>query len=170
MARPQASTDYSPFSQTYISLAQGDSVPEIMTAYAGDLHEFYTGLPESKAGYAYAPGKWTIKDVLQHAIDSERVFTYRLLRIARGDSTPLPGFDEKLFAAHVDTARRSLDSLKEEFSFVRRSTDLLLASLNEEELQRRGTASDHPVTANALAFIIYGHLLHHKRILEERYL
>ncbi len=170
MARPSTPADYLPFSQTYIDLTAGNSVPEIMQAHTTALHAFYTGIPEYKADYAYAPGKWTVKDVLQHVIDAERIFSYRILRISRGDTTALPGFDENQFAAQVDTTGRSLASLKDEFAAVRHSSDLLLASLNEAQLQRRGTASGHTATANAFAFILFGHLLHHQRILEERYL
>lgn len=169
MPRP-AVGDYAPHFETYIQLVQEDQVPSIIEKYAPSIAAFYNSLPESKADYAYSNGKWTIKQVLQHVIDAERVFAYRLMRIARNDQTPLPGFDENAFARNARVAERSLQSLKDELQAVRTSTEYLLRSLNEEELQHKGTASGYPITANTFAFIIYGHLLHHQRILTERYL
>lgn len=107
--------------------------------------------------------------MLQHVIDAERVFSYRAMRISRNDSTPLPGFDENEYAKYSGASARSLSSLKEELAAVRNATDLLLQSFTEEQLAIKGTASNQPVTVNALAYIIYGHLIHHKNILEERY-
>jgi uncharacterized damage-inducible protein DinB len=169
MARPIPSRDYAPYQDNYISLAAGETAQEALTNHAKDLLAFYTSLPEEKADYAYAAGKWTIKDVLQHVIDSERIFSYRVLRIARHDETPLPGFEEKDYAATANASKRTLDSLKEEFKLLRASTDALILSLSEEQLQRRGTTSGISVAANTYAFIIYGHLLHHKHVIEERY-
>ncbi|HXL55208.1 MAG TPA: DinB family protein [Chitinophagaceae bacterium] len=169
MARP-APQDSSEFYHGYIDHAKGNSVAEVMANHSVQLKEFYNNLPEEKADYAYASGKWTIKEVLQHVIDAERVFSYRALRFARKDSTPLPSFDENSFAQNSNAANRTLRSLKGEFNAVRNSTDLMIASFNEEQLNARGIASNKSITVNALTFIIYGHLLHHKAILEERYL
>ena len=169
MARPQA-IDFPPYFARYISQVKPDSVLEAIHTYSKVLNDFYTGLPEAKADYRYAPGKWTIKELLQHIIDAERIFSYRLLRIARKDQTPLPGFDEDSYAANSLACERSFTEIKEEFLAVRKSTDLLLVSLNEEQLSQKGVASNLPVTANAIAFILFGHMLHHKAILEERYL
>lgn len=169
MARPIPYKDYTEYQDNYISLAVGDTAQKALANHAKDLLAFYTSLPEEKADYSYAPGKWTIKDVLQHVIDAERIFAYRVLRIARHDETPLPGFEENDYAATANASKRTLDSLKEEFKAVRASTDALILSLSEEQLQRRGTASGLPVSANTYAYIVYGHLLHHKRITEERY-
>jgi len=169
MARP-APQDAAEFYHGYINHAKGSSVAEVMTNHAADLKKFYDNLPEEKADYAYAEGKWTIKELLQHIIDAERVFAYRALRFARKDTTPLSGFDENAYARHSNAAERSLQSLKDEFNTVRTSTDLMLSSFNEDQLNASGTASNKYITVNALAFIIYGHLLHHKAIIEERYL
>lgn len=169
MPRPQSSEFPSYFAR-YISQVATDSVAEAVQRYAAVLNDFYTSLPEEKADYRYAEGKWTIKELLQHVIDAERIFAYRILRISRKDTTPLASFDEDSYVQNAQADKRSLASLKEEFLAVRRSSDLLLASLSEEQLAEQGTASNLPVTANAIGFILFGHLLHHKAVLEERYL
>ncbi|RXK86694.1 DinB family protein [Filimonas effusa] len=169
MSRPAAG-EYAPHFDPYIQLVQEDNIPAIIEKYTPLIAAFYNSLPEDKANHAYSDGKWTVKEVIQHIIDAERIFAYRLLRIARNDKTPLPGFDENAFARNARVTGRSLQSLKDELQAVRTSTGFLLRSLNEEELQHKGTASGYPITANTFAFIIYGHLLHHQRILTERYL
>jgi uncharacterized damage-inducible protein DinB len=169
MPRP-ATGEYAPNFERYLNLVKGDSIPAISQTYTASIAAFYNSLPEDKADYAYSAGKWTIKDVLQHVIDAERVFSYRLLRIARNDKTPLPGFDENAFASNVNTADRTLQSLKDEFNAVRAASEYLLHSLNETQLQYKGTSSGYPTTANVFAFVIYGHLLHHQQIIHERYL
>jgi hypothetical protein len=169
MPRP-ATTDSAPFYHQYIGLVKGDNVQAIIAENSQPIKEFYNNLPESKADYAYAEGKWIVKEVLQHLIDGERIFSYRALRFARKDPTPLTSFDENSYAENSMANKRTLESLKEEFSSLRISTDLLLKSFNDEQLASSGTASNHHITVNAIAFIIYGHLLHHKNILEERYL
>jgi uncharacterized damage-inducible protein DinB len=169
MARPNEK-DFAPYFSRYISKADGMSLREAMANHSAALLSFYTGLQEAKAGYAYAPGKWTIKEVLQHVIDAERIFAYRILRIARKDKTPLPSFDENSYAENSLANNRSFDSLKEEFAAVRKSTDLLIASLSDEQLAEEGISSGFPVTANAFGFILFGHLLHHQQVIVERYL
>ena len=168
MARPLTG-DAMPYFEKYINFVQGNSIAEAMENHSTELNKFYNDLPESKADYAYAEGKWTIKEMLQHLMDAERIFTYRLLRISRADTTPLPGFEENEYAVAARANDRSLQSLKEEFTALRISTDLLLKSLTEEQLNRKGTTNNNPITANAIAFIMYGHLLHHQNILIERY-
>ena len=169
MSRPQ-SNDYAAYYARYIDKVKADSLQQAIQTYSGEMLNFYNSLPEAKADYRYAEGKWTIKELFLHVIDADRIFAYRALRIARNDQTPLPGFDENAYVPQSFAGERSLWSLKDEFTAVRRATDLLLLSFNEEQLARQGTASNQPVTVNALGFIIYGHLLHHKSILEERYL
>ncbi len=168
MARPQPN-ESATFYHKYIALAQGNSIQEIVENHAFDLQEFYNSLPDEKADYAYDENKWTIKQVLQHLTDAERVFIYRALRISRNDKTPLSSFDENVYVENGFAAERSLSSLKQEFNAVRAATDMFLLSLNDEQVNRAGTASNNPVTVNALAYIIYGHLLHHKNILKDRY-
>ncbi|TAE17126.1 MAG: DinB family protein [Bacteroidetes bacterium] len=162
--------EYAPYFQKYIDLVDAQSSAELIIQHSQGLIQFYSSLPEAKADYAYAEGKWTVKEVLQHVIDTERIFSYRLLRVVRGDQTALPGFDENSYATHAQANARSLESLKDEFAVVRHSTDALLASLTPQQLQRTGNASNHVVSGTALAFMVFGHALHHKNILEERYL
>lgn len=169
MARPQAS-EFPPYFSRYIARVEADSVAAAVARYAASMHDFYTQLPEEKADYRYAEGKWTMKELLQHVIDAERIFSYRVLRIARKDKTPLASFDEDSYVLSSNAHARTFASLKEEFQAVRKATDLLLLSLSEEQLAEQGIASDLPVTANAIGFILFGHLLHHKAVLEERYL
>jgi uncharacterized damage-inducible protein DinB len=168
MARPHQN-ECAPFYHKYIALAEGDSISGIINNHAFDLQEFFFNLPDDKADYAYAKDKWTIKQVLQHLTDAERVFAYRALRISRGDETPLASFDENTYVENGFATERTLSSLKQEFNAVRAATDMFLLSLNDTQVKRFGTASNNPVSVNALAFIIYGHLLHHKNILKERY-
>jgi uncharacterized damage-inducible protein DinB len=127
-------------------------------------------IPESKALYRYAPAKWSIKEVLGHLADSERVFAYRALRFARGDTTPLPGFDEQVYAPAGRFDERSVADLGAELGAVRRATIALFGGLDEEALARRGTANGTEVSVRALAYIIAGHELHHLTVLRERYL
>ena len=168
MARPSTG-DFAPYYQKYIDLAKGNSVEEIINNHNKEVADFYNNLPEEKSHYAYADDKWTVNDVIQHVIDAERVFSYRALRISRKDETPLPGFEENNYAKNAGAANRSMSSLKEEFAALRTATDLLLQSFTAEQLGQRGTASNNTVTVNAIAFIMFGHLLHHKNILQERY-
>jgi uncharacterized damage-inducible protein DinB len=168
MPKPQAGT-YPAYFQKYIGLVETDSVAEAIDKYGLLLISFFEGVPEDKAEYRYAEGKWSVKEVLQHLMDTERIFGYRALSIARGDKTPLPGFDENNYARVSKADGRSLAGLIEELKAVRRSTDLLLKSFTEEQLQQTGITNGHPNTVNAIGFIVFGHLLHHKKILEERY-
>ncbi len=169
MARPTAS-EFPPYFSRYIAKVEADNVTAAVARYAASMNVFYTQIPEDKADYRYAEGKWTIKELLQHIIDAERIFAYRILRISRKDKTPLASFDEDSYALNSGANARTLSSLKEEFQAVRKTTDLLLLSLTEEQLAEQGIASDLPVTANAIGFILFGHLLHHKAVIEERYL
>lgn len=168
MAKPQPN-ESAPFYHKYISLVQGDSVSEIVDKYAFDLQEFYNSIPDEKADFAYADDKWTVKQVLQHVADAERVFAYRMLRISRNDKTPLAAFDENAFVQNGFADQRSLSSLKQEFNSVRAATDIFLLALNDEQVKSTGIASNNTISVNALAYIIYGHLLHHRNILRNRY-
>lgn len=168
MPRPTAAD--AGFGQHYIALAQGDSAKEIIAKHAVDILQFYTNLPHDKKDFAYAEGKWTIIEVLQHVIDAERVFSYRAMRFARKDTTPLPGFEENDYAANSQASSRDFDEVKEEFAALRKATDIFATTLSEEQLQSGGQSNNRYITANGLVFIIYGHLLHHMNIIKERYL
>ncbi|MFZ6023030.1 MAG: DinB family protein [Bacteroidota bacterium] len=169
MSKPQTG-DFPAYFQGYIGKVEAESAAKLPEQYGKILESFYTGLPEAKADYAYAPGKWTLKDLLQHIVDTERIMSYRLLRIARKDETALASFDENSYAENAMATNRSFAAIKEEFLAVRKSTDLLLQSLQPAQLSHAGTASGNRMTANALAYIIFGHMLHHKSVIEERYL
>jgi hypothetical protein len=169
MCRPSEG-DFGDFYRHYISLTKGNNPAELIAHHAEELALFFGQLPESLSNYAYAPGKWTVNQVLQHLIDTERIFTYRLVWIARGDERALPGFDENQFAAAAPASHLKLKDLVEEFLLLRKSTDLLLKGLMPEQLAKKGEASGCPLTANAQCFILFGHNLHHIQVLKERYL
>ena len=158
------------FYHNYINLVKEDGLAEAFDTQSASFIRFLETIPPDKYDYRYAEGKWTIKEVLQHIIDAERIFSYRALRFARKDSTPLPGFDENLFAANSKSATRSWDKLIEEFKVVRRSSQLLFNSFDEEQLQSDGISSGSPSYVLAIGFIIIGHAMHHKKIIKERYL
>ena len=126
------------------------------------LNSFLEAIPEEKADYAYADGKWTVKQLLQHVIDAERIFGYRALSLSRGEQQPLPGFDENGYGDHATARDRSLSSLASEFRNLRHSTIDLFASFNDQQLNELGVSSNHPTRANSLGFIILGHWKHHE--------
>ena len=134
------------------------------------LIKFVQNIPLDKFDYRYAEGKWTIKEILQHLIDAERIFAYRALRFARNDKTPLPGFDENDYVAEAHADKRSIQELLTELAVVRQATQSLFKSFSQEELLRKGIASNNPVSVRALGFVIIGHQNHHERIFQERYL
>lgn len=123
----------------------------------------------SLGNMVYAPGKWTIKDILQHIIDTERIFAYRALRISRSDKTPLPGFDENAYAEHTSASERGIDDLLLEFTTIRTSTILLFKSFTNDMLLNEGTASNNPISPLAIGFATVGHVMHHMSVLKERY-
>ncbi len=132
--------------------------------------KFVQNLPMDKFDYRYAEGKWTIKDIIQHLIDAERVFAYRALRFARRDQTPLPGFEEDDYVVAAQGTKRGLQDLLTEFLIVRQSTLALFKTFDQETLVQAGTASGRLMSVRALGFVIIGHQNHHMRVFEERYL
>ncbi|WP_162128363.1 DinB family protein [Flavobacterium phycosphaerae] len=132
--------------------------------------KFVQNIPMDKFDYRYAEGKWTIKDIILHLIDAERIFVYRALRFARNDKTALPSFDENDYVDEANANKRSLQDLLTELLIVRQGTLALFKSFSEEELMRKGTASNNPMSVRALGFTIIGHQNHHQRIFQERYL
>jgi uncharacterized damage-inducible protein DinB len=169
MARP-SSDEHNPYYSKYIALVPDDNL-SIAGILADQHHDTVDALrkAKSKGDYAYAPDKWTVKEVVGHISDSERVFAYRALRFARGDETALPGFDQDTFMAGSNFRSRTMDDLLEELWSVRAATLSLAKSLPEAALSKRGTASGSPVTVRALLYIIAGHERHHMGILKERY-
>jgi len=168
MPRPTP-PDYAPFYHTYISKVDGESLHAALNQYSRTSLSFWQNIPDHKGDFAYAPGKWTIKQVLNHLCDAERIFAYRALRIARTDETPLPGFDENDYAYAAQTSQRTLKELVHEFQSVRSATLSLFNSFGETELSRFGTTNGARVCVNAIGFIIIGHGLHHETVVKERY-
>lgn len=154
----------------YINFVDADSVTEAIDRYSGNIQQFFRNIPTDKVDYRYAEGKWSIKELLQHIIDAERIFAYRALRIARKDKTPLPGFNEGAYAEESNASARSWQSLLEEFEAVRKSTDLLLQSFTADQLQQSGITNEYYNTTIAISYVVFGHILHHINILKERYL
>jgi uncharacterized damage-inducible protein DinB len=163
--------EYSPYTITYINhLPDDGEVLKHLTAGLGAMQELVAPLSEAQLLHRYAPGKWSIKEVLVHIIDAERIFAYRALRIGRNDTTPLPGFEENDYAAESYADDRSIDSIMKEYELVRRSTILLFDSLPAETATRSTIINNHTTSLRALPYIIAGHELHHIAILRERYL
>lgn len=163
-------TEYSVFLATYIKVLNDVELMEDLEISLHQFIKFVQNIPMDKFDYRYAEGKWTIKDIIQHLIDSERVFSYRAMRISRNDATPLPGYDENNFAENTNANARSIQDLLAELSAVRFSTIFLFKSLTEDQLMRIGTVSDNLVSVRALGFVIIGHQKHHQQVFEEKYL
>ncbi len=163
--------EYATFYATYINQVSSEyTLVEEFEISVHRLIKFVQNIPLDKFDYRYADGKWTIKDILQHLIDAERIFAYRALRFARNDQTPLPGFDENDYVDEANANSRSIKELLTELAVVRQATLSLFKSFSNEELLRKGIASNNPMSVRALGFVIIGHQNHHQRVFEERYL
>ena len=162
--------EYSEFYAPYVQTLNDVNLIEELEISVHRLIKFVQNIPMDKFDYRYQPGKWTIKDILQHLIDSERVFAYRALRFARNDQSELPGFEENTYADEAAGYLRSIQQLLTELAVVRQSTLYLFKTFNEKELLRSGIASGRSMSVRALGYIIIGHQNHHQRIFEERYL
>lgn len=162
--------EYSKFNVTYIQPLENVNLIEELEICLHDFIRFVQNIPMDKFDYRYADGKWTIKDIIQHIIDAERILSYRALRISRNDQTPLPGFEENSYVEHTNANARSIQQLLTEMAAVRQSTLLLFKSFTQEQLQLIGTASDNPISVRAIGFIMIGHQKHHQTIFKERYL
>ena len=161
-------SEYAPFYAGYIQTLDNVKLIEEMEICLHDFIKFVQNISMDKFDYRYAEGKWTIKDIIQHLIDAERVFSYRAMRISRNDMTPLPGFEENDYVDNANGNTRSLQELLTEMAVVRQSTLSLFKSFSEEQLLRIGTASNSKVSVRAIGFIIIGHQKHHQRIFKER--
>jgi hypothetical protein len=169
-SRPRTG-EYAPAFAGYVAqIANDEDVLAVLAAQLDDVRARLGPVPASRGDFRYAPGKWTLKDVVGHLSDTERVFAYRALRIGRGDPTPLPGFDDQAWVAEAGSDSRTLADLLEEWSLVRRATLSLFRHLPPEAWERRGTAGDNPVGVRALAYVIAGHTRHHLKVVEARYL
>ena len=162
--------EYAPYYHTYVGkVPDGDILTNFRHVHH-ETQELIDNLPEEKGDYRYAEGKWTVKEVLMHLIDTEQVMAYRALRIAREDKTPIPGFDQDLFAKSVDVSERTLESLAEQFATTRDMTHAMFRHFSPEAFERMGTASDNAISVRGLAYIIIGHEIHHRKVLIEKYL
>ncbi|MFZ1082033.1 MAG: DinB family protein [Candidatus Kryptoniota bacterium] len=170
ISKPQPG-EYDPYAIMYIKLLPDDGLVLKHLQENGEaIKEFFLSIPKEKLEYRYAPDKWTIKEILLHMIDDERIYTYRALRFARADTTPLPGFDQEPYAANSGANERTIEDLVEEFQTVRKATLSFFTYLPEEALIRGGKANEHHVTVRALLYQLAGHELHHKNVIKEKYL
>ena len=167
--RPQT-VEYAPFYEGYIALVPEGDLLSTLESAVQDWKRLLGPLTETQGNFRYEPSKWSIKEVVGHVVDTERIFAYRVLRIARGDQTPLSGFEQDDYVREGYFPERTLADLLEEFRAVRLATTLLLRSLPDQAWRRRGNANQKEVTVTAMAFIIAGHERHHRAILEQRYL
>ena len=169
MTKPEKA-EYDTYYEKYISLVDENGLLQSLAAQPGELSELFNGVADEKGSYAYDAGKWTIKEVLSHLIDGERMFAYRALRISRGDTTPIEGFEQDGYIENAHAERRSIAELIGEFRLLREANLLQLNNLDDKDWLRMGTASGLPVSVRALAYIMAGHVSHHVAILRNRYL
>lgn len=162
--------EYAPFYENYIKSLGNVNLIEILNLSLEEILNIFKNLPPEKLVYRYAEGKWTIKELIQHIIDSERVFNYRALRFSRNDATDLQGFDEDWYVANSNGNDRNFDDLLEEFINIRKSSISLFKSFTDEMLVMNGTANGSDMTVRALGFIIAGHQMHHLKVIKEKYL
>ncbi|HEU4860706.1 MAG TPA: DinB family protein [Chitinophagaceae bacterium] len=158
------------FFHGYISKVKEDDLMSALANSTSELFILLKSIPVEKHDYRYADRKWTVKEVVQHMIDGERVFTYRALRFARKDDTPLPGFDENLFAQTAKADKRNWNDLIDEFRALRKASEAMFASFDNEQLEAAGVASESPIYVLGIGFVVAGHVNHHCQIIKERYL
>lgn len=168
--RDLTKAEYGAFYEGYIHVLGDVHLLEEMRDRGEAFADLLDTLTDDRLGYRYAPGKWSIAELIVHIADAERVFQYRALRLGRGDATPLPGYDQDVFVNGTDVSGRSLESLKREFLSVREASLTLFENFSEKELCLMGMASGSKVSVRALGFMISGHQKHHEQILKERYL
>lgn len=167
ISRPDPS-EFAPFYAGYVGKVPESGPAPLLEQQIGDLEKLRS-LPEDKANYAYADGKWTVKELIGHVADAERVFSYRLTRIARGDTTPLAGFDENAWARTAPHGRRPMTAVVDEMIAVRRATLALIDSLDETAVSNVGLANNNSVSGRAICWIIAGHTQHHLDVVREKY-
>lgn len=169
MNRPEKN-EYAEYYETYVSLVGETDVVSAMQNQIDELNELFSQISDEKGLYAYAEGKWTIKELLGHLIDGERVFAYRAFRFSRADKTPLPGFDQTPYIENANYNSIKITDLLSELILLRKSNILLFSNLSDEAWSRTGIASDNEISVRALVYILVGHIRHHLNILKERYL
>jgi hypothetical protein len=169
MAKPSPAT-YPIYAQRYIGLVPEDDLADAFNKQTPIIRSFLSSISEEKSHFSYAPEKWTLKEVLQHIIDAERIFSYRALCFARQEKASLPGFEENDYAVNSNANHRTWQSLANEFLIVRQSSHLLFNSFTEQMLDFAGTANNNPQTVASIGFLTLGHFYHHKKVVDERYL
>ena len=169
MAKPESS-EYAAYFGRYIGEAPDGDILDLLKEQRGAFAGFLATIGEERAGFRYEPGKWSVKEVVGHVVDTERIFGCRALAIARGEQTPLPSFEQDEYVAQADFDSRTLASLADEFEGLRRSHIELFGSFGDGAWTRRGVASGNEVTVRAIAWILAGHLIHHESVIRERYL
>jgi hypothetical protein len=162
--------EYVPYQMQYIKLVSEHNIVKGLKDQKLEMIHFFTSIPVSKQEFSYEEGKWTVKDLLLHLIDAERIFAYRALRIVRNDATALPGFDENDYVVAAHANQRAYESLLEEYRIVRDATICLFSTFSEADVLKLGTASNASVSVRGIGYCILGHELHHKQIIKERYL
>lgn len=162
--------EFAPFYAGYIARVPDNDIVATLESQISESCTFLRSLPESVGDHRYAPGKWSIRQVIGHMADAERVFAYRALRFSRADETPVEGFDENSYVANASFDRRSLDDLTGEFEHIRKASVHMFGSLDEAAMAKRGVANGLEISVRALAFILAGHETHHVEILRARYL
>ncbi len=162
--------EYAPYYAPYVARVPDGDVLALLDAQPGEVRALLGGLSDERAGFRYAPDKWSVREVVGHVADAERIFAYRALRIARGDGTPLPGFEQNPYVAASGADARPLAELVAEFAAVRAASAALFHSLTPDAFTRMGTASGYAVSVRALLHIVIGHAEHHLAVLRERYL
>jgi hypothetical protein len=168
VGRPEPG-EYAPYYDRYISLISGSDILTTLDSERRKTMLLLSGRDEDDGNFRYAPEKWTAKEVVGHVCDTERIFAYRALRIARGDRTPIEGYEQDDYVRNGPWGRLALADVIEDYIAVRRATLTLLRNLDEAAWMRRGTANKNEVSVRAIAYVIAGHELHHRRILEEKY-
>jgi hypothetical protein len=169
MIQPPIPGTFAAYHEAYISKVSGRDPLRLLESQVLDFKVLLSEVPDEKEDFRYADGKWSVKEVVGHMIDTERVMAYRAMCVARGEKQPLPGFEENDYVAVANFGRRSLYDLGHEFGFVREATISLFKSFSAEDLDRVGTANNKPVSPRALLYIIAGHHIHHEAVLRERY-
>ena len=169
ISKPQPG-EYAPWSAGYIAKVPNGPILEILEYLRDSTYSFFSRMTAEQADYAYAEGKWTIKEVLAHMIDAERVFSFRAFCFSRGEQQPLPGFSQDDYIRHANIETRTIKDLAGEFKAVRESTLYVFNSLTDEQAKMIGTASDHPMSVRALVYMTAGHELYHLDMLKERYI
>lgn len=168
MNRPETS-EYDAYYERYVSQVADEEIIPVLERQPAELRSMFSNVGEDRGNYAYAEGKWTLKEVLSHLIDGERMFAYRVLRISRGDETPIEGFEQDGYIENSNANNRPFAELLEEFELQRRSNILLIKNLSDEATIRRGMASGLGISVRGLIYIMAGHVRHHFAILQERY-